>query len=104
MPLDVPPTTNEGTHRDRKKTMKFVKKFNTDQCNYIPKILPRSQDAKPVIVESTGLYGIKAKTLKKIKCRIGKKPYFYEIDDYESLDIDNKKDIEYLKYQVSNKK
>ena len=78
--------------------------FRNKPINYIPKILPRSQDAKPVIVESTGLYGIKAKTLKKIKCRIGKKPYFYEIDDYESLDIDNKKDIEYLKYQVSNKK
>ena len=26
--------------------------------NYRPKILPRSQDARPVIIETTGLYGI----------------------------------------------
>mgnify|MGYP006139925869 CR=1 FL=1 len=78
-------------------------RYKKKPVNYSPKILPRSQDAQPVIVESTGLYGIKAKTLKKMKCRIGKKPFFYEIDDYEALDIDNQKDIEYLKHQVSRR-
>ena len=61
--------------------------------NYNPKILPRSQDALPIIQETTGLYGICRKALKKYKCRIGKKPYFYFINDKEALDIDNLDDL-----------
>ena len=38
------------------------------------------------------------KSLKKYRCRIGKKPYFYEVSDEESVDLDNYKDFEYLKY------
>ena len=33
--------------------------FNNRAINYDPRILPRSQDAKPVVVETTALYGIK---------------------------------------------
>ena len=35
--------------------------FNKKAVNYNPKILPRSQDAKPIIQETTGLYGIRKK-------------------------------------------
>jgi len=76
--------------------------FNKKPVNYNPKVLPRSQDAKPVVVETTGLYGIRKKFLKKHKCRIGKKPYFYEVSDEEALDIDNLKDLKFLKYHVKN--
>lgn len=72
--------------------------FNKKPINYNPKILPRSQDAKPVVVETTALYGIKKNSLIKRKCRIGYKPYFYEVSDIECVDLDNKKDFEYLKY------
>ncbi len=68
--------------------------------NYKPSELPRSQDAVPVIQETTGLYGIKKKALEKNKCRIGKKPFFYEVSDEEALDLDNHKDFEYLEYYV----
>ena len=71
--------------------------FNEKPINYKPKILPRSQDAKPIIQESTGLYGIKKEALKKFKCRIGSKPIFYNIPQHESVDLDNLKDFEYLK-------
>tara|TARA_B100001123_G_scaffold421776_1_gene529793 strand:- start:35 stop:700 length:666 start_codon:yes stop_codon:yes gene_type:complete len=74
--------------------------FNNRPINYNPKILPRSQDAKPVIVETTGLYGIKNKSLKKRKCRIGQKPFFYKLSAEESLDIDNKNDLDYFKYFI----
>ena len=30
--------------------------------------------------------------------QIGKKPYFYEVDDFETIDLNNKKDFEYLEY------
>ena len=68
--------------------------------NYDPKILPRSQDASPLVCETTGLYGIRSKILKKKKARIGNKPYFYEVGDEESIDLDNFKDLEYLEYYV----
>ena len=74
--------------------------FNKKPVNYNPKILPRSQDAKPVIVETTALYGIKNKSLNKRKCRIGKKPFFYKLNAKESLDIDNKADLDYFKYLI----
>ena len=35
--------------------------FNKKPINYNPRILPRSQDAKPIILETTGLYGITKK-------------------------------------------
>jgi CMP-N-acetylneuraminic acid synthetase len=75
--------------------------FEKKPVNYNPKILPRSQDAKPVVVETTALYGIKKQSLKKRRCRIGYKPYFYEVSDIECVDLDNKKDFEYLKYITS---
>ena len=74
--------------------------FNNNPVNYKPRILPRSQDAKPIVQETTGLYGIRKKILKKIKCRIGKKPYFYFVNKNESIDLDTEEDFEYLKYYV----
>ncbi len=72
--------------------------FKKKPINYRPKILPRSQDARPVIIETTGLYGITKKALKKYKCRIGKNPFFFEVPAKESLDLDNREDFEYLKF------
>tara|TARA_Y100001958_G_C21165307_1_gene498285 strand:+ start:614 stop:1258 length:645 start_codon:yes stop_codon:yes gene_type:complete len=77
--------------------------FEKKPVNYKPKILPRSQDAKPIIQETTGLYGIKKKSLLKLKCRIGARPIFYNIPHYESADLDNLKDFEYLKKILKNK-
>ena len=74
--------------------------FKKYPINYDPKILPRSQDANPVIVETTALYGIKKKSLKKRKCRIGFKPFFYETSEKECVDLDNKKDFDYLNYII----
>jgi CMP-N-acetylneuraminic acid synthetase len=76
--------------------------FKDRPVNYLPKELPRSQDLKPLIIETTSLYGIKKKSLDKYKCRIGKKPYFYEVDDFEAVDLNNKKDFEYLEYLIKN--
>ena len=69
--------------------------FKKKPVNYSPKILPRSQDAKPLVFETTGLYGIRKNILSKRKSRIGNKPYFYEVADEEAIDLDNLKDLEY---------
>ena len=72
--------------------------FNNQSVNYNPKILPRSQDAQPIIQESTGLYGITKKSIKKNKCRIGNNPYFFEVSQQEALDLDTQEDFDILKF------
>ncbi len=74
--------------------------FKNRPVNYNPKVLPRSQDAQPIVQETTGLYGIRSDVLKKTKCRIGKRPFMYQVSDEEMIDLDNKKDFEYLKFYV----
>ena len=61
--------------------------FKKKPINYNPKTLPRSQDAEPVICETTGLYGIRKNALKKNKARIGHRPFMFEVSKKESLDI-----------------
>ena len=75
--------------------------FKDKPVNYNPKILPRSQNAKPIIRETTGLYGIKKKALLKEKCRIGKKPYFYFVDTIEAIDIDENIDFKIVSSIIS---
>ena len=72
--------------------------FKKKPVNYNPKTLPRSQDAKPVILETTGLYGITKNAVLKYKSRIGKKPYFHEVSDNENIDLDNEKDFKFLEF------
>jgi len=78
--------------------------FKNRPVNYNPKILPRSQDAIPIVVETTALYGIKKIALKKRQCRIGYRPFFYEVSDIESIDLDNKNDFNYLNYLIKKNK
>lgn len=77
--------------------------FNNKPVNYNPNKLPRSQDAQPLIIETTGLYGIKRKTLIKKKSRVGNKPFFYHVENEECVDLDNEKDFKYLEYIIKNK-
>lgn len=71
--------------------------FDNKPINYKPRLLARSQDAKPIIKETTGIYGIRKEALKKYKCRIGKKPFFFEVPQEESIDVDNNFDLKILK-------
>ena len=67
--------------------------FGDIPVNYIPTVLPRSQDAKCVIKETTGLYGITAGALDKYKCRIGANPMFVCVDPAEAIDLDTLDDF-----------
>tara|TARA_Y100000401_G_scaffold112190_1_gene111316 strand:- start:5162 stop:5803 length:642 start_codon:yes stop_codon:yes gene_type:complete len=70
--------------------------WHKDQpVNYQPNILPRSQDATPVIKETTGLYGISKRAYERYRCRVGATPYFYIIRDRkECIDLDTMADFE----------
>ena len=76
--------------------------FDGSPVNYDPRILPRSQDAKPVVMETTGLYGIKRQALLANKSRIGESPYFFEVTDAEAIDLDNEFDFKLLEFYVQN--
>ena len=72
--------------------------FKNKPVNYQPKVLPRSQDAKPIIQETTGLYGIRFNALKKYRCRIGKRAYKYFVKKEEAIDLDTINDFKYFEY------
>lgn len=76
--------------------------FEGRPVNYDPQILPRSQDAKSVVMETTGLYGIKRQALLDNRSRVGKSPYFYEVTDAEAIDLDNEFDFQFLEFYVQN--
>ena len=78
--------------------------FKNKPINHNPKLLPRSQDLPPMVYETTALYGIKKKTLNKYRCRVGKKPYFFNVDDFEDIDLNDKKDLDYLEYLIKNER
>ena len=68
--------------------------FKDQPINYQPNILPRSQDAPPVIKETTGLYGISKSAYERYRCRVGSTPYFYIIRDrIECIDLDTQEDF-----------
>ena len=68
--------------------------FQDQPVNYQPNILPRSQDAPPVIKETTGLYGVSKRAYDRFRCRVGATPYFYIINDrMECIDLDTQEDF-----------
>lgn len=69
--------------------------------NYDPQVLPRSQDAKPIIQETTGLYAIRRQSLLTRQCRIGFKPYFLIVDDWQAIDLDNEMDFKIAEFLAS---
>ena len=79
--------------------------WHKDQpVNYQPNILPRSQDATPVIKETTGLYGISKRAYDRYRCRVGATPYFYIIRDRkECIDLDTHEDFTIAQCQLNLK-
>lgn len=67
--------------------------FRDLPINYMPMVLPRSQDMSPMIEETTGLYGITKEALQKYRCRIGARPYMYFVNKFEAVDINTEEDF-----------
>ena len=63
--------------------------FDNKAVNYDPRTLPRSQDARPIIQETTGLYAIERSVLLADRCRIGRNPHMLFVDEQEAVDIDS---------------
>ncbi|MCH7850066.1 MAG: acylneuraminate cytidylyltransferase family protein [Nanoarchaeota archaeon] len=76
--------------------------YDGNPITYTPGNLSRSQDAIPLIIETTGLYAIKNQPLMNLKRRVGDKPYLLEIDEIEGIDIDVELDFLMAKLIIEN--
>ncbi len=71
--------------------------YDGKPLNYELDDIPRTQDIKPVFVETSAFFIFKKDVLKKYNRRIGFNPFFQEVDNVEAIDIDEKKDYEFAK-------
>ena len=62
--------------------------------NHNPDELLRTQDLPPVCEENSNLYIFSKKSFQKHKRRIGEKPYLFEMDKIEAVDIDEETDFQ----------
>lgn len=62
--------------------------------NYNPERIPRTQDLKPLFVETTGLYIFTKDVITNLRRRIGNKPYMLEVTKVEATDINDPIDFE----------
>ena len=63
--------------------------------NHNQNILIRTQDLPPIYEENSCIYIFEREYLIKNRNRIGIRPYLFEIDQYESIDIDELEDFEF---------
>lgn len=62
--------------------------------NYNPKFIPRTQDLKPLFIETTGLYIFTKEVIQKYHTRIGEHPFMLEVSPIEATDINNPIDFD----------
>lgn len=76
-----------------KKIQEFLWEDNKPM-NYSVDNIPRTQDLKPIYIETCGLYVYKSEVINEKLCRIGNKPFLISISDIEAIDINTKSDFE----------
>ena len=63
--------------------------------NYEPKDRPRTQDNSPLFAENGAFYAFGSSNYELTKCRIHGDVGIFEMDEIRSIDIDEKKDLDY---------
>lgn len=79
----------------------FVKKFlflDGKPINHDPNTHPKSQHLPDIISRIPAFSIMKRETMLGRKDNIGAKPYFYILDEYESIDIDELIDFEFAEF------
>lgn len=61
--------------------------------NYSLSNIPRTQDLEPLFMETSGFYIYTKEMMEREKRRIGTNPYLVEVDEIESIDIDEEIDF-----------
>jgi CMP-N-acetylneuraminic acid synthetase/regulator of RNase E activity RraA len=77
-----------------RKEKQYTWNHNLQTTNYDYNNIPNSIDLEDTIIETMGLYIVKANAAKKIKKRIGEKPYLLEASALEAIDVNFPEDFE----------
>ena len=78
--------------------------YNKKPINFKRSPWPRSQDLKPLISLPFVINILKRKNLIKEGTCVGKKPYFYILNNIDAMDIDNLKDFIFCETVFKNQK
>ena len=70
---------------------------NGKPLNYDPKNIVRTQDLDPIYMETGAFFIFRKEVFTEMGQRIGQKPYIFEIDQFEAVDIDTPEDFEFAK-------
>ena len=62
--------------------------------NFNPKIITKTQNLNPIVQSNGAFFIFKKKTFMKYNNRLGKKPYYFEMNFPESIEIDVKEDLD----------
>lgn len=71
--------------------------INGKPFNYDMKNIVRTQDLEPIYMETGAFFIFRKEVFTKLGQRIGNKPYIYEIDQFEAVDVDTAEDFEFAK-------
>lgn len=71
--------------------------MNGKPFNYDTKNIVRTQDLTPIYMETGAFFIFRKEVFTELGQRIGMKPYIYEIDQFEAVDIDTAEDFEFAK-------
>ncbi len=71
--------------------------MNGKPFNYDTKNIVRTQDLEPIYMETGAFFIFRKEVFTKLGQRIGEKPYIYEIDQFEAVDVDTAEDFEFAK-------
>ncbi|SKB66054.1 CMP-N-acetylneuraminic acid synthetase [Lachnospiraceae bacterium] len=63
--------------------------------NYDMKNIVRTQDLEPIYMETGAFFIFNKEVFTELGQRIGNRPYIYEIDQFEAVDIDTAEDFEF---------
>lgn len=74
------------------KLQDFIWKDNKP-LNYSLNAIPRTQDIPPLYKETSGFYIYKQEVINNLNRRIGENPYLVEVNEIESIDIDEEEDF-----------
>ena len=70
------------------------KKKKLVPINFDPKIVVKTQNLNPIVQSNGAFFIFKKKTFMKYNNRLGKKPYYFEMNFPESTEIDVKEDLD----------
>ena len=92
---------NNNDKYDSVNTVNSIKMFlwrDGKPINYTEEAKPRSQDLPDIYAINSAINVLSKDTMINCRAFVGKKPYLYQVDNIEGIDIDNEIDFEFAEF------